>query len=114
MRIKRFSARSLALLKRVSSRKHWKTTKADHTRFFAAAESTLDDFYIFDGMYDASGDIVDGVVRPEDVRESARALAVLAPDVPAFLPAPLRAFVDFIKVAGRAGAQPASSFLSEI
>ncbi|HET6480447.1 MAG TPA: proline dehydrogenase family protein, partial [Actinoplanes sp.] len=36
---------------------------------------------------------VDGVVRPEDVRVSARALAALAPDVPAFLPAPLRAAV---------------------
>ncbi len=36
---------------------------------------------------------VDGVVRPEDVRVSARALAALAPDVPRFLPAPLRAAV---------------------
>src|ERR1700760_4450211 len=34
---------------------------------------------------------VDGVIRPEDVRVSARALAALAPDAPAFLPAPLRA-----------------------
>lgn len=32
---------------------------ADYARFFAAAESTLDDFYIFDGLYDASGEIVD-------------------------------------------------------
>src|SRR5215471_7108013 len=31
----------------------------DHARFFAAAESTLDDFYIFDGIPDASGAIVD-------------------------------------------------------
>src|SRR5579862_9274310 len=31
----------------------------DHTRFFAAAECTLDDFYIFDGIPDASGAIVD-------------------------------------------------------
>jgi diguanylate cyclase (GGDEF)-like protein len=31
----------------------------DHARFFAAAESTLDDFYIFDGIPDASGTIVD-------------------------------------------------------
>ncbi|MET0425352.1 MAG: bifunctional proline dehydrogenase/L-glutamate gamma-semialdehyde dehydrogenase [Actinoplanes sp.] len=36
---------------------------------------------------------VDGVVRPEDLRVSARALATLAPDVPRFLPAPLRAAV---------------------
>ncbi|HEX9999944.1 MAG TPA: bifunctional proline dehydrogenase/L-glutamate gamma-semialdehyde dehydrogenase [Actinoplanes sp.] len=36
---------------------------------------------------------VDGVVRPEDVRVSARALAALAPQVPRFLPAPLRAAV---------------------
>ncbi|WP_127506092.1 bifunctional proline dehydrogenase/L-glutamate gamma-semialdehyde dehydrogenase [Actinoplanes solisilvae] len=36
---------------------------------------------------------VDGVVRPEDVRVSARALATLAPDVPRFLPAPLRGAV---------------------
>ncbi|MET0418934.1 MAG: 1-pyrroline-5-carboxylate dehydrogenase, partial [Actinoplanes sp.] len=36
---------------------------------------------------------VDGVVRPEDVRVSARALAELAPNVPRFLPAPLRAAV---------------------
>jgi hypothetical protein len=31
----------------------------DHARFFAAAECTLDDFYIFDGTPDASGAIVD-------------------------------------------------------
>ncbi|MGW0436865.1 bifunctional proline dehydrogenase/L-glutamate gamma-semialdehyde dehydrogenase [Micromonospora sp. NPDC003197] len=36
---------------------------------------------------------VDGVVRPEDVRVSAQALAALAPGVPSFLPAPLRAAV---------------------
>ncbi|WP_250008861.1 bifunctional proline dehydrogenase/L-glutamate gamma-semialdehyde dehydrogenase [Actinoplanes sp. M2I2] len=36
---------------------------------------------------------VDGVVRPEDVRVSARALHTLAPDVPRFLPAPLRGAV---------------------
>jgi diguanylate cyclase (GGDEF)-like protein len=32
---------------------------ADLTRFFAAAESSLDDFYIFDGIPDSSGAIVD-------------------------------------------------------
>ncbi|HEX4310848.1 MAG TPA: diguanylate cyclase [Acidobacteriaceae bacterium] len=31
----------------------------EHARFLAAAESTLDDFYIFDGVADASGAIVD-------------------------------------------------------
>ncbi|WP_375405087.1 bifunctional proline dehydrogenase/L-glutamate gamma-semialdehyde dehydrogenase [uncultured Amnibacterium sp.] len=33
---------------------------------------------------------VDGVVRPEDLRAAARRLASLAPDVPRFLPLPLR------------------------
>ncbi len=32
---------------------------AGHARFFAAAECSLDDFYIFDGIPDASGAIVD-------------------------------------------------------
>ncbi len=32
---------------------------ADHAQFFAAAECSLDDFYIFDGIADASGAIVD-------------------------------------------------------
>ncbi|WP_033342745.1 bifunctional proline dehydrogenase/L-glutamate gamma-semialdehyde dehydrogenase [Catenuloplanes japonicus] len=36
---------------------------------------------------------VDGVVRPEDLKVSARALSRLARDVPDFLPAPLRAAV---------------------
>ncbi|GAA2615502.1 bifunctional proline dehydrogenase/L-glutamate gamma-semialdehyde dehydrogenase [Paractinoplanes durhamensis] len=36
---------------------------------------------------------VDGVVRPEDLRVSARALATIAPDVPRFLPLPMRAAV---------------------
>src|SRR3954463_6736380 len=36
---------------------------------------------------------VDGVVRPEDLRVSARALAGIAPGGPRFLPAPLRAAV---------------------
>ncbi len=30
-----------------------------HERFLAAAESSLDDFYIFDGVFDSSGEIVD-------------------------------------------------------
>jgi RHH-type proline utilization regulon transcriptional repressor/proline dehydrogenase/delta 1-pyrroline-5-carboxylate dehydrogenase len=33
---------------------------------------------------------VDGVVRPEDLRAAAHRLAAIAPDVPAFLPLPLR------------------------
>lgn len=33
--------------------------RLEHASFLAAAESTLDDFYIFDGVYDESGDIVD-------------------------------------------------------
>lgn len=36
---------------------------------------------------------VDGVVRPEDLRAAARRLAAIAPDVPRFLPLPLRAAV---------------------
>ena len=36
---------------------------------------------------------VDGVVRPEDLRVAAGTLARIAPDVPAFLPAPMRAAV---------------------
>ena len=34
-------------------------TRKEHERFLASAESTLDDFYIFDGVPDASGRIVD-------------------------------------------------------
>lgn len=33
--------------------------RKEHARFVAAAESTLDDFYIFDGVYDLTGEIVD-------------------------------------------------------
>jgi RHH-type transcriptional regulator, proline utilization regulon repressor / proline dehydrogenase / delta 1-pyrroline-5-carboxylate dehydrogenase len=44
---------------------------------------------------------VDGVIRPEDVREAARTLAQLARDVPGFLPWHLRAAV---KVGAAAGA----------
>ena len=34
-------------------------SRKEHERFLASAESTLDDFYIFDGVPDASGKIVD-------------------------------------------------------
>jgi diguanylate cyclase (GGDEF)-like protein len=53
---------SLPLLKAVSSPRHRETNTfatADPTRFLAAAECTLDDFYIFDGIPDSSGAIVD-------------------------------------------------------
>lgn len=33
--------------------------RKEHARFLAAAENTLDDFYIFDGIRDANGEIVD-------------------------------------------------------
>jgi hypothetical protein len=33
--------------------------RKEHDRFLAAAESSLDDFYIFDGVPDSSGKIVD-------------------------------------------------------
>jgi diguanylate cyclase (GGDEF)-like protein len=35
------------------------TARKEHDRFLASAESSLDDFYIFDGVPDASGKIVD-------------------------------------------------------
>jgi diguanylate cyclase (GGDEF)-like protein len=57
-----FWGQNLALFKAVSSRRHRETNTfaiADHTRFFAAAECSLDDFYIFDGIPDSSGAIVD-------------------------------------------------------
>ncbi|SFS06870.1 diguanylate cyclase (GGDEF) domain-containing protein [Granulicella pectinivorans] len=42
---------------------HWLTSlpnaRTEHARFLAAAESSLDDFYIFDGVPDDSGEIVD-------------------------------------------------------
>lgn len=44
----------IRLLRRVSP-----SSAAGYTRFLAAAECTLDDFYIFDGIPDASGAIVD-------------------------------------------------------
>jgi diguanylate cyclase (GGDEF)-like protein len=57
-----FSRRSLPLLKAVPPPRHRETNTfatADPTLFFAAAECTLDDFYIFDGIPDSSGAIVD-------------------------------------------------------
>jgi diguanylate cyclase (GGDEF)-like protein len=57
-----FWGRCIALFKAMSPRGHRKpdtSATANHARFFAAAESTLDDFYIFDGIHDSSGAIVD-------------------------------------------------------
>lgn len=59
---KRSRGQSLAFLKAASSRRHREvnaSVSADDARFFAAAECTLDDFYIFDGIPDSSGAIVD-------------------------------------------------------
>jgi diguanylate cyclase (GGDEF)-like protein len=44
----------LRTIREVSARAH-----SEHARFLAAAENTLDDFYIFDGVPDASGAILD-------------------------------------------------------
>jgi diguanylate cyclase (GGDEF)-like protein len=57
-----FWGRSRALFKAVSSPWHRETNTsatANDARFFAAAECALDDFYIFDGIHDSSGAIVD-------------------------------------------------------
>lgn len=57
---RRFRSQGRAFLK--GSRRHLQGnafTPADHTQFFAAAECSLDDFYIFDGIADSSGAIVD-------------------------------------------------------
>jgi diguanylate cyclase (GGDEF)-like protein len=57
-----FRAEGLALLNTLSSHGREKEKAfafEDHSRFFAAAECSLDDFYIFGGIADASGAIVD-------------------------------------------------------
>lgn len=62
MLMRGFWGRSLALFKAVSSRRQREQESfatGDTTRFLAAAECTLDDFYIFDGIADSSGAIVD-------------------------------------------------------
>jgi len=59
---KRFRGKGRAFLKAPSSRRHREGdafASADLARFFAAAECSLDDFYIFDGIADSSGAIVD-------------------------------------------------------
>jgi diguanylate cyclase (GGDEF)-like protein len=57
-----FCGWSLAPFKAALFRRLWKANtvdSTDHTRFFAAAECTLDDFYVFDGIPSSSGAIVD-------------------------------------------------------
>jgi len=57
-----FWRRSLALLKAASSPRRRKSDTSDPAvgaRFYAAAECSLDDFYIFDGICDSSGAVVD-------------------------------------------------------
>jgi len=49
-----FALPRLAVDREASSR-----ANSEHARFLAAAENTLDDFYIFDGVPDASGSIID-------------------------------------------------------
>ena len=59
---RRHRAQGLAFSKTASSRRPQEeqvSASEDLSRFFAAAECTLDDFYIFDGISDASGSIVD-------------------------------------------------------
>lgn len=55
-------AQGLAWFRALFSRRHREVdllTSIDYARFFAAAECTLDDFYIFDGVRDSSGAVVD-------------------------------------------------------
>lgn len=62
MQIKRFWGRALAGFNAVVPqrlRAASSLAEMNYARFFAAAESSLDDFYIFDGIPDASGAIVD-------------------------------------------------------
>lgn len=50
---------TLVLPRLRSMREGLATGQKEHARFLAAAESTLDDFYIFDGVRDSSGQVVD-------------------------------------------------------
>src|SRR6185437_11908948 len=59
-----FRGLGLVFLKAASSRRPREAgagelASADYAQFFAAAECTLDDFYIFEGIADSSGSIVD-------------------------------------------------------
>ncbi|MGA7524199.1 MAG: diguanylate cyclase [Acidobacteriaceae bacterium] len=55
----RLWGRTIALVHSVFSRRGRPTGAPDPARFYAAAECSLDDFYIFDGVPDASGAITD-------------------------------------------------------
>jgi diguanylate cyclase (GGDEF)-like protein len=74
MRAKRCWVQTLAFFNAfLSSRLRKANTSGttDQVRFFAAAECTLDDFYIFDGIPDESGAIVDfsfGYINPNAER----------------------------------------------
>jgi diguanylate cyclase (GGDEF)-like protein len=62
MRRNHLLGRSLAFLNAVRFRRRRVASTpgaTDYSRFFAAAECTLDDFYIFDGIQDTTGLIVD-------------------------------------------------------
>lgn len=62
MLTRHFWVQGLASLKAVLSPNHRDMValgSSDDARFFAAAECTLDDFYIFDGIPDSTGSIVD-------------------------------------------------------
>ena len=62
MRAKRWWGQTPAFFNAFLPRGLWTVNTSpttDHARFFVAAECTLDDFYIFDGIADTSGAIVD-------------------------------------------------------
>ncbi|WP_158748729.1 sensor domain-containing diguanylate cyclase [Acidobacterium sp. S8] len=62
MRTKRLWSKPLTLFNAVLARRPRTATPiaiTSHARFFAAAECALDDFYIFDGIPDTSGTILD-------------------------------------------------------
>ena len=68
MRAKRLFDRTVALCNAVFPQRR---RSSGHARFHAAAESSLDDFYIFDGIPDASGAITDftfGYINPNAER----------------------------------------------
>lgn len=50
---------AIALPRLRSFRESAALARLEHHRFLAAAETTLDDFYIFDGVYDSGGNIQD-------------------------------------------------------
>ncbi|GGI39654.1 1-pyrroline-5-carboxylate dehydrogenase [Cnuibacter physcomitrellae] len=86
------SASGLALADEVEALvRRWLAEAAEHTADASAAR--LAGVLADPKGLDFTVGFVDGVVRPEDLRVAARALQRIAPDVPAFLPLPLRAAV---------------------